>query len=136
MSTSRRSRGQSSLEFIVMLILVLLVFTSFVTLFSGKHVDALERERRRIALSVADRAAFELDLALVEGEGYSRTFELRESIGVQDYNITVNGTTVLLEYGDGDSVLSSTAADNVTGSIDPGTNTVANDGGVITVTQP
>ncbi|MDY6766187.1 MAG: hypothetical protein SVW77_02360 [Candidatus Nanohaloarchaea archaeon] len=133
---SQNSNGQSSLEFVTMVILVLLVFTAFVSLFSGRQVDTLQQERQRIATNVADSVAFELDLALVEGEGFSRTFELRQSIGGEDYNVSVNGTTILLTYGEDRSVVSSTAADNVTGDIVPGENRVENLGGVINVSQP
>ncbi len=119
-----------------MVILVLLVFTAFVSLFSGRQVDTLQQERERIAINTADTVAFELDLALVEGDGFSRTFDLRESVGGQDYNVSVNGSTILLTYGDDRSVVSSTAADNVTGDIVPGENTVENLGGVLNVSQP
>ncbi|MFB6294741.1 MAG: hypothetical protein ABEI97_03200 [Candidatus Nanohaloarchaea archaeon] len=136
MSTSRNSSGQSSLEFVTMAVLLLLVFTSFVSLFAGRQSDTLQRERQRIAINVADTVAFELDLALTEGEGFSRTFDLRQSIGGQDYNVTVNGTTVLLTYGEDRSVVSSTAADNVTGDVVPGENRVENLGGVLNVSRP
>lgn len=135
MSISLKSKGQSSLEFVTMMVLLLLVFTTFVSLFSGNQVEAVEEERARIAVAVADQIAFELDLALTEGEGFSRTFDLRESIGGQEYNVTVNGSTVHLAYGDDRSVVSTTATENVTGEVKPGENTVENEGGVISVTQ-
>ncbi|MCJ7478572.1 MAG: hypothetical protein MUP63_00140 [Candidatus Nanohaloarchaeota archaeon QJJ-7] len=136
MSISPRSKGQSSLEFVTMTVLLLLIFTIFVSLFSGNQAEAVKEERARIALAVADQIAFELDLAFTEDQGFSRTFDLRDSIGGQEYNVIVNGSTVHLSYGDNRSVVSTTAADNVTGEVKPGENTVDNEGGVIYVTQP
>lgn len=119
-----------------MTVLLLLIFTIFVSLFSGNQAEAVKEERARIALAVADQIAFELDLAFTEDQGFSRTFDLRDSIGGQEYNVIVNGSTVHLSYGDNRSVVSTTAADNVTGEVKPGENTVDNEGGVIYVTQP
>lgn len=119
-----------------MLILVLVVFAGFVSFFTERQTDTIETERTRIALAVADTVGFELDLALSQGEGFSRTFQLREDIGGEPYNVTVANGTIKLTYGDDGTVFSSTAAENVTGSVEPGENTVANLGGVINVTQP
>lgn len=118
-----------------MLILVLAVFTAFSTFFTAQQASAVDAERERVAISTADSAAFELDLALVEGEGFSRTFELRDAIGGEGYTITHDNGTILVSYG-GQDVTASTAARDVDGDLEPGQNTVVNEGGEITIEKP
>lgn len=118
-----------------MLSLVMLIFGAFTSIFVDRKVSALEEERNTIAISIADRVGFELDRALVEGEGYSRTTTLRSSIRGEDYNLTLANGTVLLSYGR-TSVRGYTAAENVSGSFEPGLNRISNEGGVIHVEQP
>ncbi|MDY6774426.1 MAG: hypothetical protein SVS85_04460 [Candidatus Nanohaloarchaea archaeon] len=129
------SRGQSSLEFIIMLSLVMLIFSAFVSVFVNKRVSAVEKERKLVATTVADKVGFELDRALVEGEGYSRRIELRGDIRGEEYNITVGNGTVIVSYGI-NSVRGYTAVDSISGSLEPGLNEIRNTGGGLVVTQP
>lgn len=119
----------------IMFSIALLMFSAFFTVFSQRQISAGNLQNQRTAASIADKVAFELDLALTEGSGFSRTFELRDSIGGNPYTVTLHQGTVLLEYGEKD-VLSSSAAKNITGTVQPGTNTVTNNGGTLYVTQP
>lgn len=135
MSTSRRNKGQTSLEFITMLALALIVFASFYAFFVQRQAATLSLERHQLAESVADQIRFELDLALTQGHGFSRTFDLRNTIGGDTYTVTVASGTIILEYGDR-SVVSTTAAYNVSGTVQPGTNTVRNSNGILNITQP
>ncbi|MFB6166851.1 MAG: hypothetical protein ABEJ62_01155 [Candidatus Nanohaloarchaea archaeon] len=132
MSASTRSKGQSSLEFIAMLSFMMLAFSGFYTFFVNQQIAAVQNQRAVYAEAVADKAAFELDLALAQGDGFSRNFTLPESLGGADYNITVRGEIVLLEWGER-QVLSSTAAPEVQGNLTPGGNRVENRGGVLYV---
>lgn len=135
MSTSHPSSGQSSLEFIVMITLLMMIFAAFVSVFVDKQVSAVEKERETIATTVADSVGFELDRALVEGEGYSRKVDLVSTIRGEDYNITLSNGTVIVDYR-GRSVRGYTAAENVSGSFEPGMNRVENRGYDIHVSQP
>ncbi|MDY6766380.1 MAG: hypothetical protein SVW77_03355 [Candidatus Nanohaloarchaea archaeon] len=135
MSTSHHSKGQSSLEFLTMFILVLLVFSAFISLFAEWQTAAVEADRERIAATIADRVGFELDRALVAGNGFSRTIELPEEIRGRNYTMQVMNGTVLLDYGP-NTVRANTAVDQLAGPVKPGTNTIINDEGVINVTQP
>ncbi|MDY6788712.1 MAG: hypothetical protein SVV03_01990 [Candidatus Nanohaloarchaea archaeon] len=137
-STSAPSRyrsGQSSLEFLVMIILALLIFTGFYTFFLNRQARAVENDRQTIAKSLADKISFDLDLALTQGDGFSREFNLREDIDGAAYNVTLGNGTVVLEYRD-KFITSDTAVKDVKGDVKPGKNKVENQGGVIVVSQP
>ncbi len=111
----------------MIMVLLMLVFTAVYSFIGERSVVVAERNVRLQAADIADKIGYELDLALAEGDGYSRTFELRPEIGGTDYNVTVQGRTIQLLWGDS-SVFDETAATNVIGRVEPGDNTVRNNG--------
>lgn len=134
--SQRRSRfGQSSLEFVAMMSLALILFAGFFTFFADRQTDAAQLQQRQQAVSTAEKVAFELDLALTQGDGFSRVFDLQQDISGEDYTVTLENETVLLEY-EGTDILATTAATGVDGDVQPGTNRVENNGGKLYVTQP
>lgn len=136
LTSQRRSRyGQSSLEFVAMMSLALVLFAGFFTFFADRQATAANIQQDNMAVSVAEKVAFELDLALTQGDGFSRVFELRDDISGEPYTLTLRNETVLLEYEDAD-ILATTAARGVEGEVQPGTNKVKNRGGRLYVTQP
>lgn len=135
MSTSRRGKGQSGVEFMAMMALSLLLFSGFFGYFVDQQVAAFDTRQQRIAADTASRVAFQLDLALIQGDGFSRRFDLPQTVAGAPYNVSVLNGTVLLEY-EGSDVIAATAALNVMGNVTNGTNIVRNQGGVLNVTQP
>lgn len=133
MSASTRSRkGQTSLEFIAMLSFMMIAFAAFYSVFVDQHVTAMEQRRATHAEAIADRAAFELDMALSQGDGFSRNFTLPNEVVGADYSITVYDGLLVLEWGDR-RVMDSTAAPGINGELEPGLNRVENRGGVLYV---
>ncbi len=128
-------RGQSSLEFIAMVGLALVLFAGFFTFFAGRQATAVAIENQRLAVSTAEEVAFELDLALTQGDGFSRVFDLPADVAGEEYTVSLAGDRVRVRYKDRD-ILAYTAAEDVNGDIQPGTNKVENRGGVLYVTQP
>lgn len=116
-----------------MMTFLMILFTGMYTVLGERQTAAVERQVDLQAVAVADRIGYELDLALTQGEGYSREFELRDTIGGSSYNVTVQNGTVALEWA-GSMTLASTAADGVEGTIGPGMNEIRNTGGRIEVT--
>lgn len=135
MSISRRSKGQSGIEFMAMMALSLLLFTAFFGYFVTQQNAAFDIRQQRVAANVADRVGFQLDLALVQGDGFQREFTLPETVRGSPYDVSLLNGTVLVTY-EGSDVLAATAARNVTGTVTNGTNLVRNQGGLLNVTQP
>jgi hypothetical protein len=115
-----------------MITFLLILFTGTYSVIGERQTAAVEREVGLQAGAVADRIGYELDLALTQGEGYSREFELRDTIGGSSYNVTVQDGTVALEWAES-VVFASTAADGIDGTITPGTNELYNTGETIEV---
>lgn len=135
MSTSRRARGQSSIEFMSMMALTLLLFAGFYGYFVSQQNAAFDTRQQRIAADVASRVGFQLDLALIQGDGFQRRFTLPGTVSGAPYNVSIANGTVLVAYERSD-VIAPTAARNVTGTVMNGTNRVRNEEGVLNVTQP
>lgn len=135
MSISRCSKGQSGIEFMAMMALSLLLFTAFFGFFATQQNAAFDVREHRIAANVADRVGFQLDIALIQGDGFERRFRLPETVRGAPYTVSILNGTVIVEY-EGSDVLAATAARNVTGTVTNGTNLVRNQGGLLNVTQP
>lgn len=134
MSTSRPSReGQTALEFLAMMVFLMILFTGTYSVLGERQTAAVERQVDLQAAAVADRIGYELDLALTQGEGYSREFELRETIGGSSYNVTVQNGTVALEWAES-MTFASTAVRGIDGNVTPGRNELYNTGEEIEVT--
>lgn len=133
MSTSPTDKGQASLEFMTMTVLLLLVFAGVYDALATQEIQAAESQVQLQAAATADRVAYELDLALAEGDGFYRTVQLPQEIGSTPYNISVANGSVRLAW-EGSTVFARTAAVGIIGSIRPGTNTVRNNGSVV-ITQ-
>lgn len=83
-------KGQSSLEFLAMVSLSMIILASLYSLMADKQQDAVDFQQRETVNYVADKVSFELEMALVQGEGYSRVFSLPGSIGGEDYKVNVS----------------------------------------------
>lgn len=118
-----------------MISLALILFAGFFTFFADRQATAVSIQQNQQAASTAEKVAFELDLALTQGDGFSRTFDLKENIAGEDYTVTLHNETVQLTYDEKD-FLAPTAARNVSGTVVPGENRIKNQGGELYVTQP
>lgn len=126
------SKGQASFEFLVVVIFLSLLFAVTIPALGNKQVTITERGVSQQGKAIADRVAYEFDLAMAQGEGYYREFDLPSEIAYSDYNVTVDNGTVLVEWAQTHR-FTGTAAENVSGRVEPGTNTIKNTDGRIEV---
>jgi len=128
--------GQTALEFMIVISIVLILFAAFFTIFSRREIEAVNKETRLRAKEIADLITYNLDLALVQGAGFSKQFMLPANLGTSDYQITINqtgqGSVVFISWSD-QFVTSYTAASQINGSLDPGSNQISNRGGALSV---
>jgi len=116
----------------MMTIFLTVAFTGVYSTLGERQIAAIERDVKLQAATVADRIGYELDLALAQGDGYARDVDLRETIGGASYTVTVTNGTVAVEWEDS-IVFSTTAVAVIDGTVEPGRNTIQNEGGVVTV---
>ncbi|MFB6292126.1 MAG: hypothetical protein ABEI58_01895 [Candidatus Nanohaloarchaea archaeon] len=91
-----RWKGQSSLEFLAMVSLSALLLAALYGVMASKQSQAFTYQNRQTAEKVAEMVSFQVEMALVQGEGYSRVFSVPERIGGEHYTVQlINGSSYL-----------------------------------------
>ena len=93
-------KGQSSLEFLAYVSISALILAGMYGVMASKQEQTFEYNQRENAQKIAEKTGFQVEMALVQGEGYSRVFTLPAQIGGDYYNITLVNETTLIEWRD------------------------------------
>lgn len=111
------------MEFLALISLSALMLAGLHSAMVGKHGQVFEYQNARTSERVAEYVSFQAEMALVQGDGYSRVFSLPETIGGQPYTVELFNGTTRVNWGDrttfqpnryrGDSINVSTADTNV-----------------------
>ncbi|MCJ7429190.1 MAG: hypothetical protein MUP66_02255 [Candidatus Nanohaloarchaeota archaeon QJJ-5] len=128
------NKGQASFEFMIVIIFLSILFAATIPTLGDRQVALTEREVSQQGKAIADTIAYEFDLAMAQGDGYYRNFELPAEIAYSDYNVTVDNGTVLVEWAQTQR-FTGTAASDVDGEIEPGVNAIENQDGTIVVVE-
>lgn len=130
--------GQTALELLIMLTLIILFFSVYYTLFSIRSAETIEKRANFFAKGIADRIAFEVNLALTQGENFSKYFEIPETVLGNDYSISIenisSGKLIAVNVNN-ESFYAFTPAPSIIGDITPGINLLENIGGEIYVNR-
>lgn len=100
-------KGQSSMEFLAYVSLSMFMLATLYTVMADKQTDTVERQVQDNARGIADKVAFNLEMALVQGEGYSRVISLPQNVAGQEYNLLATSGLVRVKWPSG-SVIEST----------------------------
>ncbi len=127
-------RGQSSIEFIILVMVTFVLFLSFVYLYGTKIETTTNTQLRDKIMDVCNVISDELYTASIVKDGYRRTFALPKNIYGMDYNITEHKTD---EYVVVDVVCRNTTYSITVpyyeGSLSKGENVVQKEHGGITI---
>ena len=131
-------KGQSSLEFIQAIGLLLVIFIILTPLAYIKYADNLNAQLRADGTLVADTVASEINTAEGVGRGYRRIFQLPPLLSDNsDYTVTIYPAEqrVYASWGAGLGASAPIATSKVTQTapIGPGPNVVYNNNGAIEI---
>ena len=128
--------GQVSIEFIVLLSILIVILTFTVYYNSSFYIQANSARNYNDAQEISDQASSEINLALKIGDGYSRMFYIPNKISnsIENFTISVSNYAVVLEWPGG-FVTSPILTKNITGNLEKGQNIIRNLDGVIYVSQ-
>lgn len=132
MSLMNKFKGQSSMEFMVMVAIMLLMLSITITALRDRKTALDQRRDSLQGVSIGDKVANEIDMALTFGEGYYRTFEIDRAIRGEEYTVDVEQGQVVVSWGERD-IYSPTSTEDVEGSIQPGENKIKNVDGDIKI---
>lgn len=127
----KNKKGQSAIEFFILVGVVMFFFVTFLFAIESQGADKA-RERlnlagRDIALSVQDEIIF----ATESSDGYMREFDVPAKMdGGVDYDVNLTDGYVYLKSTDGKYALALPVL-NVTGNINKGKNTIKKDKGIV-----
>ena len=126
----KTKRGQSAIEFMIISGVVIFMFLTYSFFIQSKIADKGFERRDLLTQEVANTIKDEINLALEATDGYSRTFNLANTILNADYNATIDGDLVYVRTLDGKHAIAVPVA-NVTGQLIIGDNTIRKSNGVI-----
>ena|SRR3989338_8093670 len=125
-----RKKGQSAIEFFI---LVAAAFFIFVGLVTSVYISIEQKnyEKRDIVIrDVASTLNDEINLAHSSTDGYFRRFDIPQDILGIDYNISINSNDIYIITEDDKHALSITTL-NVTGQPQTGQNTIKKESGSV-----
>lgn len=93
-------KGQTSMEFFFLFGVSMAILSVLFGAISQKQSAVFERQNSQIGSQVAENVGFQAEMALVQGEGYSRSFYLPTAIAGTSYNVTVGNRTVYVGWRD------------------------------------
>ncbi len=98
-------KGQSGVEFIVLLGFLILVFMGFAYIIQERIVEQQQANQRDLYIQLADKIERELLLASRVRPGYGREFEIPVALNGQDYNVTLEGKDTLVIRSNGEEYI-------------------------------
>lgn len=85
------------MEFLALVSLSALMLAGLHSMMVSKQGRVHEYQNTKTAERIAEYVSFQAEMALVQGDGYSRVFSLPERIGGKTYTVELfNGTTRLI----------------------------------------
>ncbi|MFB6208500.1 MAG: hypothetical protein ABEJ69_04055 [Candidatus Nanohaloarchaea archaeon] len=94
------SKGQVAIEFMTLVGFSMLLLAIMMGFVAKKQSQAVQYHNYQNARDIAENVAFQAEMALVQGEGYSRKFFLPTALAGKNYNVTVRNNTVYLAWGE------------------------------------
>ncbi|MBS3137301.1 hypothetical protein J4232_02620 [Candidatus Woesearchaeota archaeon] len=127
---NKKKRAQTALEFIFMFSFLFILFIGMMGALSSQlHDVKLDHEFIQLQ-SIQDYIIQELKLAKTVGEGYFRTFQLPQTIGSEDYEISIeNNMSLVVTLNEREYI--KILPFNVTGNLTKGENNITKQGDTI-----
>jgi len=100
-------KGQSSIEFLAFVSMSMFMLAVLYTVMADKQTETFQQRSQDNAKAIAEKVSFNLEMALVQGEGYSRVFSLPESISGNKYTILIDGGTTRISW-ESENIIGST----------------------------
>lgn len=117
------SKGQASIEFLAYVSLSMLMLAVFYGVIAQKQSLTINSKIDQEAKRVGEKFSFEVEMALVQGEGYSRVFSVPTQISGYNYTITLEDGYALVEWANKSRSLDSRyPGESIEVDVSPGNN--------------
>ena len=109
-------RGQSAMEFIILIGFLLVAFVVFMLVIQENMKDRTDKRQNTQIIEIALSVKNEVDLAYQSSDGYVREFELEKNPYGGGYEVRIEDNLVFVNSVDGKHAIS-LAVPNVTGDV-------------------
>lgn len=128
----RRLRAQSSIEFILIFGLLLLIL-SIGTTVAWVRIFGVSQAQKNLEISkILDEASNKINLAFLEGNGFSINLTMPKKIHSQDYTIDIYSNNVVIYFANA-TYSKHLLTENITGIPKKGTSIIANINGEVVI---
>jgi len=127
-----KQRGQSAIEFVILVGAVLFFFIAFLFAVNQNIADKTRENINLVLKEIALTVLDEINLAADSSEGYYREFEIPEKVINLDYDVNVTEGTIYARTVDGKYAISFPVT-NVSGDLQKGLNVVRKEEGIICI---
>jgi hypothetical protein len=87
------------MEFLALVSLSTLILAGLYGVMAFKQSQALDYQNQKEAEKIAEYVSFQVEMALVQGDGYSRVFSVPERIGGSVYTVELINGSAYLKWG-------------------------------------
>lgn len=123
-------KSQSAMEFVILASFMLLVILGFFSLTSSRMIEARQEGNRKIAEDIAKFAYREIEIAKSVNDGYSRVFEIPQSVNGINYTLSLlDSRELVVSYLNEEYV--QFLPTNVTGNVIKGINRISKVNGIV-----
>jgi len=127
------SKAQSSIEFIIIFALLLLILVIGATAASVRIYGISIANKELEVSKVLDEVSGKLNLAFLEGDGFRIEMTVPKKILSQNYTINIYKNNIVLWF-ENSTYSSLLMTENITGSLEKGLNILTNvDGGIVII---
>lgn len=91
-------KGQSAIEFMSFVSFSLLILVILMSAITMKQSQVNMRSNNMDGQMAGQNVAFQVEMALAQGEGYARTFILPNRIAGEPYGVRVINSTLVVDY--------------------------------------
>ncbi|MBI5804053.1 hypothetical protein HY450_02310 [Candidatus Pacearchaeota archaeon] len=118
-----KEKGQSAVEFIILVGAVMFFFIAMLYVFQQNLADKSVEERNRLLNEIGLSIQKEIELASDSSEGYTREFKVPETLLNLEYTVELTESVLYIHTDDGKYALTLPVHD-VTGQIKKGQNSI------------
>lgn len=93
-------KGQTSMEFFLLFGLSMAILSVLFGAIDQRQSNVFKNHNAEIGREVASNVGFQTEMAMVQGEGYSRPFRLPGAIAGKNLTVNVENRTVYVGWGD------------------------------------
>lgn len=91
-------KGQSSMEFLAYVSFTMFMLAALYGVIADKQTETFENQVQDEAKNIADKVGFNLEMALVQGEGYSRVISLPQNVAGQEYSVLATDGLIQIKW--------------------------------------